>query len=185
MNLKQQAAKNLIDFKGILDYLGVSFWLDGGTLLGAIRDKDFCDGDADDVDICAYVTDMDKVSRIVKMAETVGFELYIQWPLQIAMKRGGSKIDLFFNVYDRHYDVYWTCLYKGKLIEKYIVIPQKFYHNLSPIEFKGEEFYTPSYVEEYLTLKYGDWKTPVHRSEYSCYNAEQNKIVVDKLPWVK
>jgi len=185
MDINEQATKNLFDFKMILESLDVKFWLDGGTLLGAIRDKDFCDGDADDVDICAYVTDMDKVSRIVKMAETVGFELYIQWPLQIAMKRNGSKMDLFFNVHDKEYRVFWSCLYKGKLIDKYIVIPEVYYSELSRVEFKGHWFDVPSHTEEYLTLKYGDWKTPVHRSEYSCYNAEQNKIVVDKLPWVK
>ena len=49
MTLKQQATQNLLDIKKILDELKIVFWLDAGTLLGAYRDKDFCEGDEDDL----------------------------------------------------------------------------------------------------------------------------------------
>jgi hypothetical protein len=38
-------------------------------------------------------------------------------------------------------------------------------------------FNTPFPIEDFLTLKYGDWKTPVHRSQYRCDNEDQNKFV--------
>ena len=182
MDLKDQSTKNLLDFKKILDQLGVYFWLDCGTLLGAVRDNDFCEDDENDVDLCSRIEDMSRVSVIIEMAEDIGFKLYMHWPTQIAMKRGDCKIDLFFNEYDWVRDIYWTILYKGNAIDKYVVVPGKHYKGVGGIvKFKGEVFNTPAYCTEYLTLRYGDWKTKVHRSNYSCYNKDQNKLVVNKL----
>ena len=42
---KPDAFMNLYDFKKAAVASGITFFLDGGTLLGAIRDKDFCEDD--------------------------------------------------------------------------------------------------------------------------------------------
>jgi phosphorylcholine metabolism protein LicD len=36
MEVKEQAIQNLKDIKQILDDLNITFWLDGGTCLGAL-----------------------------------------------------------------------------------------------------------------------------------------------------
>lgn len=171
-DIKLEATKNILDFKYILDKLKIPFWLDGGTLLGAYRDKDFCKDDEDDIDLCTWMEYMNP--EIIKEAEAMGFEIFHCWATQFAFKRNGSKIDLFFNM--KKGDNAYTFLYAGE--EKIpVVIPLHFYENLAPIEFKGANFWRPKEIEEYLTLKYGDWKTPVHRSEYLCYRPEDNKVV--------
>jgi len=171
-NIKIAATENILAFKEILDSLEIPFWLDGGTLLGAYRDKDFCVDDEDDVDLCTWIEF--KTDEIKELAFAKGFELFHEWETQMAFTREGSKIDLFFNMVKG--DDAYTFLYKGD--EKVpVVIPLKFYSDLSPIEFKGETFLRPTLIEEYLTLKYGDWKTPVHRSQYLCYNESDNKVV--------
>lgn len=177
MEIKDQAVQNLKDIKSILDELKITFWLDGGTCLGAYRDKDFCDGDEDDIDICAWDNQLFLVDKIISMAVERGFELHHKWELEITLKRGESRIDIFFNRKNKS-DAY-THLYDGDRIAKYVVIPVHFYERLEPIKFYDMDFLVPSPIEDYLTLKYGDWKTPIHRSQYSCINPTQNKIVRD------
>ena len=173
--MKEQATQNLKQIKGILDDLGITFWLDGGTLLGAYRDKDFCEDDEDDIDLCTWDNYLYLMDAIIEQAKALGFEVWHKWQLEIALTKNGSKIDLFFNKRNKK-DAY-THLYDGEMIHSYVVIPIKFYENLVDIQFKGETFKAPSPTEEYLSLKYGDWQTPIHRSKYSCVNAEQNKLV--------
>jgi len=177
MTVKEQAVKNLNDIKIILDELGITFWLDGGTLLGAYRDKDFCDGDEDDIDLCSWDNYLYLMDKIIDRAVELGFTIHHKWELEIALKRNGSKIDLFFNRKNKK-DAY-THLYDGDRIAKYVVIPVGFYENLVPINFYGISFLSPSPIEEYLTLKYGDFNTKIHRKDYSCVNASQNKLVRD------
>lgn len=174
-SVKEEATKNLLDFKKILDDLEVTFWLDGGTLLGAYRDKDFCKDDEDDTDLCTWDNYLPIRPQIIKMAEGKGFTLMHEWELEICVGRNGARIDLFFN--KRNGKEAYTHIYKGKEISKYVVIPIKYYERLVSIKFKGEKFLAPGPTEEFLELKYGNWRTPVHRSEYSCYNSKQNKLI--------
>jgi hypothetical protein len=165
MELKQQAEQNLRDIKQILDELKVVFWLDAGTLLGAYRDKDFCVGDEDDVDLCTWEGYLTVRPEITRMAQERGFELLHEWQLEICLGRGGSRVDIFFN--GKNGTEAYRHLYAGTQILRYLVVPSRFYEVLVPYEFKGMQFLIPSPTEEYLELKYGDWKTPVHRGNYS------------------
>lgn len=175
MTLKEQSTQNLKDFKKILDEMGVVFWLDGGTLLGAYRDKDFCIDDEDDVDLCTWDNYLYLLEDVVEKAESMGFNLLHKWELEICLERGGARIDLFFN--RKNKGEAYTYLYEGDKRTRFVVIPSKFYEKLGDIVFKGEVFNTPFPIEDFLTLKYGDWKTPVHRSQYRCDNEDQNKFV--------
>ncbi|MCX6785941.1 MAG: hypothetical protein NTZ18_03775 [Candidatus Komeilibacteria bacterium] len=181
LNTSQQIAKkNLLDFKNILDRLGIVFWLDGGTLLGAYRDHNFCANDEDDVDLCCWDNWMVLADELIARAAEKGFEVKRRWELEIAFKRDGYKIDLFFN--KKNGKEAYTYLYRPGTfnIDKFVVIPAHFYEELELIEFHGALFNRPRNIEEYLTLKYGDWRTPVNRRDYSCYNAENNKLVREK-----
>lgn len=174
MTLKESAIRNLRDIKSILDSLKIVYWLDGGTLLGAFRDRDFPPGDEDDIDIGINGNYRFLKSEIREMAEKEGFKLYHEWEYQTALTRGGSKIDLFFHQKQDRDD--WHCIYKQNVCIPAIV-PSHFFEELQMIEFHGMTFNCPRNLDGYLTYKYGDWKTPVHRSEYSCYNAENNKVL--------
>lgn len=165
MTLKQQATQNLLDIKKILDELKIVFWLDAGTLLGAYRDKDFCEGDEDDVDLCTWSSYLALKEDIVRKAVELGFDLLHEWELEICLERGGARVDIFFN--GRKGVEAYRHLYSGQSILRYLVVPARYYEVLVPCEFKGETFLAPSPTEEYLELKYGDWRTPIHRNNYS------------------
>jgi phosphorylcholine metabolism protein LicD len=178
MTTKEQAVINLREIKEILDELGVVFWLDGGTLLGAYRDKDFCEDDEDDIDLCTWDNYLFLMDEIIAKAQEKGFIIHHRWELEVALKKNGSKIDLFFNRKNKK-DAF-THLYDGDRIAKYVVIPVKYYEVLKPLVFQGMVFFAPSPIEDFLTLKYGNWKEKVHRKQYLCTNADQNKLVRDK-----
>ena len=37
---------------------------------------------------------------------------------------------------------------------------------------EGQCWPIPNYIENYLTVRYGNWRTPVHVSRYSCYTSD-------------
>ena len=172
--IKQAAIANLCEIKGILDQLAIPFWLDGGTLLGAYRDHDFCVGDEDDIDLCTWMEL--KTDAIVRQAKRHGFSVYGIWETEFALTRDGNKVDLFFNA--KKGDEAYTWLYLTGQPRVAVVIPLHFYEQLEPIEFHGMWFERPREIEEYLAYKYGPgWRTPIPRSEYTYYSAKSNRVV--------
>jgi len=177
---KKRAFENLLLFKEILDGYKIEFVLDGGTLLGAYRDKDFCEDDHDDVDL----TMMGREALILSILEDAGkkgFELYHSWQredktsAQIAVRKDGLKIDLMFKRVKkiRGGDRVWWTVYGGPNKITYKSVPAEIFEEYVPIDFKGTEFFIPQGVESYLKLRYGDWKKPVHRRDYSCFTTDK------------
>lgn len=193
MDSKETARENLISFKKILDDLNIPFFIDGGTLLGAYRDGDFCLGDENDIDLASFSAYQDKIPEIIKAAESQGFTLLRYWqgdartPMraqEIAMYREEMlipelgkikfmKIDLYFYEEAKNGVDAWTCVYNGedKCIPR--VVPLENIKNLKDIDFLGIPLKMPDMVEQYLAHTYGDWERPVHRRDYSCYNPDQ------------
>ena len=176
---KQLAMENLLEVKEALDFLKVDFVLDGGTLLGAYRDNDFCEDDHDDIDLTT-LHDSSIAIDIVEALSEKGFELYHYWEkgekntAQLSMKRHGLKIDLMFKEVKRK-NAWWTVFQGKKLIYKRV--PAKYYNKTELISFQRNEFNIPKETEDYLELRYGDWKTPIHRREFSCYTSD--KVIVE------
>ena len=174
---KQESAQALQDFKEILDQLKVRFFLDGGTALGAYREKDFCEDDQDDIDLTTLGDD--KMLDIVELAGTKGFTAYKAWKKkgqttsQIAMKRNGVKIDLMFKEIKKK-EAWWTVYKRDGVVYK--SLNKKHYKKRGKppqVNFYGETYNLPYDIEEYLFTRYGNWQTPVHRSKYSCYTSDQ------------
>lgn len=167
------AFANLLEVKEVLDRLGIMFWLDGGTLLGAIRDKDFCADDENDIDLSVWATDKHLIPELIEGVTGQGFHLYHHWTgdprapgmaQELAFTRDGLKIDVFFQeVKD---DVAWHLIYVRE-VGTPVVVPKRLLAEFAPIEFRGVTFQAPADYDGYLTYRYGDWRTPIHRSEYT------------------
>lgn len=182
-SLKEVAIDNLSMFKDIMDDLDIPFWLDGGTLLGAYRDGDFPEGDEDDIDLGTWSWYKHLIPKIIEECKKKGFELYHHWDAngkahEISFKRDKSKIDLFFFERKGH-NVYW-CLYKN---DNYIpvVFDEHLFENFKKIKFYDIDFYMPEKIEEYLEVKYGDWKKRISADKYremgGAYNPHNHKSV--------
>lgn len=185
---KDGAIKNLFDFCDILDELGIVYWLDGGTLLGAYRDHDFCDGDEDDVDVFTWSNYQHLIPEVIKRAEAKGFSLHAHWngdarapgkAQEVALIRhaitphGRYKLKVDFNFFEKKGDLAWGLAYIGPGQGIAQVCPSRFYEELGRITFYGREFNAPRDIEGYLTHRYGDFRTKIHRTVYSYTNPEQ------------
>ena len=174
---KKQAFENLVNVKSILDKFNIEFVLDGGTLLGAYRDKDFCEDDHNDIDLTTLCTH-ERAIDVLEEAGTKGLELYHYWQkdredatAQIAVKKNEMKVDLMFKEINEK-DMAWWTVFGGPNKITYKSVPATFYLNTKEINFKGVKFLIPKDVEGYLKYRYGEWKTPVHRKDFSCFKTD-------------
>ena len=151
----------------ILNDNNIKYWLEAGTLLGVIRDGDLIPWDYD-ADIGIYA---DSIEDIMKLKMKF-FPKYLikkkfintMWlPGNIRVlkvkttwekiKQLNFHLDLFC-VYKVNNNYRWSDSNALKHVN------QKFYDKLDVIDWEGRKIYIPSNAEEYLTLRYGDWKTP-------------------------
>lgn len=173
------AAENLKQCKEALYSLGIPFFLFLGTALGAYRDKDFCPGDIDDIDIAIpveYFSRFDEISeamRIKSFEQGSSFDMPAteQYPYGIAPERAfvkyydgwKSKIDIFFITpyEDKMSWVFYASPPQIRLVDKH------FFSDFEMVEFYGEIYHLPTPVPQYLEANYGpDWETPIHRDNY-------------------
>jgi len=183
-SLKEHAKANLLDMKKILDELNIVFWLDCGTVLGEYRDRTFCEGDEDDIDLGTWDAYRIYIPEIIDEAKKKGFILKNHWEYngtghEIVLAREGSRIDLYFNMRDSKRKIAYCYFYKNHKPIRKVVVPLKFYTDLVKIKFLGSSFLRPNHIEEYLELRYGDWKTKIPRKDYNCYTAPDNTFLTD------
>ncbi len=147
---KEIAEKNLLDFKKVMDYNKIPFFLAFGTLLGAIRENDFIDYD-EDVDIIILDEYRDNFLSIL-------FEFQ-----KIDLKVCRYERDLLSLIRDNEYiDIYF---FKKKFGERrvcnYISIPNYFLKKNVTISFLNTKFSIPQNPEKFLNYVYGkDWRIP-------------------------
>jgi len=159
---KKKAIKNLIDIKEVFDECKISFWLIGGTLLGAVREKDFISWD-DDVDIAVYEEDFLPKYDILKEKFILKGFIFRNTRKSIGTKitlwREGPKnsIDCLFLKSD-----YEKNKYRLSRIRRH---PRKYFEKYGTIEFKGTTFRIPYPAEKYLAFMYKNWEKPIKSSE--------------------
>lgn len=96
--------KNLKDTKEIFDKHKITYWLDWGTLLGAIREKKIIEFD-DDLDLSTFSYNWDKVNSVLPEFEKKGFKVLGMSRIKfdegfyhesIILERFGYDVDLYF-----------------------------------------------------------------------------------------
>jgi len=183
MLLKEQSFKNLVDFKEVMNALGIPWWLSEGLLLGLYRDKDCILGDEDDTDICLWKEYADRSEEILTALKEKGFEVLNDWKFDgksegIAVSRGGNKIDIIFTRKNDK-EVYFLARNlggnKGSLPYFAFVFPSEPFNDFTEIGWRDVKFPCPKGIEEYLAARYGDWKTPKLRGiDYDADSKEDN-----------
>ena len=169
------AQRLLFDVADILDDIGIEFFLNAGTLLGAVRDKKFIESDRN-VDL-AMVQE-----NLIPIAKELGSRL-IEKGIKIEVidhrhKRpwNGSIYAIKFRGYGEHGELPAYIKIKGKraipshLSDHWLVFTARFLEELDEIEFYGRTFKIPKDANGFLTETYGDWRTPTKLSNviYPC-----------------
>jgi hypothetical protein len=163
--MKPQAFDTYRCANEILRGLGITYWLDCGTLLGAIRENDFIGHDTD-IDFGVFT---DRHEDIAGLMYEMGFEKchFFGTPevgYEQSFRREGVKVDIFYfyetpppGGFER------GALWQGSWWKKHHLIVSEFDQVvLEPqrAEFLGEWTYLPRDPEKLLEARYGDWRKP-------------------------
>lgn len=179
------ARKILFTVTSLLDSKKIPYHLEGGTLLGLVRDNDLLPWDYD-VDLSIpekYAKDflmlkfqllkrgykisvrksMVEVGSIKKGEYSIFkikpiFSYFLYWFVPNYNEQF-VVLDVFVKSNDENY-TYWQA--KGKVMR----VENKYYDSHKTIQYLGHELKIPNHYESYLTEKYGNWKIPV--KEWDC-----------------
>ena len=179
-NDEKYAINFLFKIKKILESLSVHYWIEGGTLLGAVREKKLIEWDHD-LDM-GVVNISNKI--IQKLISKLKKEFYVSVK-NFNSTEGNWDLGKYrvIKVYPRKYFFFKEklCLdifiyYLGSIpneekeVYKYVVWGKNAYHKrhffdkLEQIDFYGQLINVPSNYKEFLKVKYGpDWETPKKR----------------------
>ena len=157
-------------FFKILDILednNIEYCLFAGTLLGAIRDKDFLPGDAKDTDIAIDDSHYWEVRYLMNkyiLKEKFKWYSILRKEISVCDNRNDYKVDMFFmeksnelyNVYSykrNETDRKWNHEWKS-------TFPNSAFFPSKNIKFLGRKVSIPNDFELILKTEYDDWKTP-------------------------
>lgn len=178
----------LLDAKLAIESIGLTFWLDFGTLLGVYREGDFLKNDSD-LDIGLYLEDYSKELDEVMIQH--GFKLFRgcqidggEYGLELSFIKNNIKIDLFFysrlepELYKVHCFENFPDLGERQSIKRFrglrVIEQTMLLKELTTIDFKGRSFLIPSNIEDYLSHHYGaDFMIP---KNWDYKNLEEDNI---------
>ena len=190
-----RARKVLFDVVDFLDSEGIEYWLEGGTLLGIVRDNDLLPWDHD-IDLSISVDDAIKFNQNIKKLNKKGYRVTQRKVHKdiAAFKKGQYRIfkvkkflpsilkilfsiahkhmivaDIFVKASDDKY-TFWQAM------EKIMRVDKKYYSSYETVEYLGRKLKVPYDYKGYLTEKYGDWSVPI--KNWSC-GADEKTIVGD------
>jgi len=180
-----------------LDELGAVYWLEGGSLLGAVRENGALLDWEDDVDISVLLDDemtWDRLSAglaehgaregfyvdVFKNREfiSISFDMPKPWPLRWERNRLRGEIRADIAIYRKAIsygkEVLERRSHKGTLPvteSGCFGVPQEMILPTSTIAFVDRDFSCPNQPEKYLQLMYGDFR----KIEYTYLDAEAAK----------
>lgn len=152
-------AKNVLEkLNNIFIENNLKIWLDYGTLLGAIREKDFIKHDCD-IDLGIFYEEglPKKIEKILKNNNiNVYRELIVEDKiLEQTFRINGVNVDIFYYLIIK--DKIETYYFENNLSEKRLLLNKIINPliELDEIEFKKMKWLKPIKYEEYLTVNYG------------------------------
>ena len=155
---KENAKYMLCTMKHVFEEHDIVFIIAYGTLLGAVRDRDFITHDFD-MDTMVWARDKQKVLDLAPELEKYGIRLrsyVLPWIVSFDYKGVGCDVDIL-------HEAIWPWK-KRYCLTHQMYIPKSFFENTALIEFLGESFTAPANLEEVLEYHYGkDWRIPSGR----------------------
>ncbi len=129
---EEAAIKTLLEVKAVLDKHGVEYWIDSGTLLGAVRDGKFIPWD-NDIDLGSWESELPKILDACKELKRKNYQVYIsnnvtilkEIPLSIGLyaEHGGEAIrktifprNLLAQILQRLYLIFLSAAYLKELV---------------------------------------------------------------------
>ncbi len=188
------AEKLLVRLTKLLNKQEIPYWLEGGTLLGIVRENRLLPWD-NDVDISLRKVDEKRLLKILFRLRLMGYRVSVKYykksvdPFKEGQVRivkvtnrkylfakGDVRLDLFLKL-KKDDKYFWTVGIKKPVLKS---VPATFNDNLGWVNFKNQDMMVPADIDGYLTFRYGDWKIPVKeynfkKDDLAIVNANDNK----------
>ena len=164
----------------------IFYFLQGGVLLGARREKNFIKWDWD-VEVSIFSKDfLENFEKIKKELKKNKFKIknynLIHFAPKISFYKTGHTATSFSIIGWHH------SFLRGAYTRTKLKIPMKFMNKMEKINFFNQNFFCPGPIDEYLKFQYGNWKKPIRSDKKqlylteSFYNKNENFFdVVNKL----
>jgi len=152
----------LFELDDILKKYNIIYWLDCGTLLGAVREKDFIEWDADDIDIGMYRNlplEYDLWRNLLKDFAEKNIKVVVVWDDSVfsCKKYNNDKIIIL----DVHTFKKRIKEYHVEMKNKLFFFPEENFNQLDEVNFLGKKFKVPHNPEKYLEMLYRlSWNEP-------------------------
>lgn len=178
----------LLKVTGLLTENEIKYWLDYGTLLGAVRDNEFIPWD-DDADISILAEDKTKAEKVLQSSTllknhkvfTNGFNMF-----QVHYSETNSlHVDIFLWYEDgellRRKKYIGMDKPKGTDVRKGRDFPKKWVDKTELITLAGDEFSVPHNPKHFCEFRYGKaWEVPMTIREWNTTDPKRNlTITVD------
>lgn len=164
--------RQFFDVVTILNKAGLLYHLEGGTLLGIVREQRILPWDHD-TDISIMRPDLEKLRKLLPAITRAGWRIstrnYEVKPPYTAVGdcrlikirdrkfffcAGNHTLDIFIKFELGEY-VYWSAA------RHVMRVPAHYYRGYETIKWRGLDLKVPVDYRGYLTEKYGDWSVPV------------------------
>ena len=157
----------LINVTDVFDELDILYWIDFGTLLGAIRHQDIIPWDYD-VDLCIMKKNLQKVGEKILPVLEERFSYVCRTPTPHGhiieySQHNKLRTDIYTwkilndNTYEH------VCRGFASPIRQF---SRKYINHLQTINFLGKDFKIPNFAKEKLTKMYGNWKKVNKKTPY-------------------
>lgn len=124
MKEEKKAVETLRKIKKILDKHKINYWLDEGTLLGAVREKKLIEWDYD-IDLSIWYKDLEKITPLFDEISDTGVEVcFFEGKKHIDLVDKGYKIDInLYHLKDQKATRMWYAHNKlGQILDYFIWI---------------------------------------------------------------
>lgn len=177
------------DIADALDKTACPYCLEGGTLLGILREGRLLPWD-DDVDLTVMSEHLPALMSGLGLLSRLKYRIRIRQhftdhgPINSGSTRlvritrrkfffwkGPVRVDIFVKYADDT-NAFWTVGHPRNFVTK--SVPKKFYQQLSSIDFCGKSLSIPCEYDEYLSLRYGEWREPV--KEWNCLTDDKSAL---------
>jgi len=160
-----------LEICAILDSLQMTYFIQGGVLLGAVREGAFIQWDWD-VEFSIFSKESAPLfQNILDELRVKGYTITKKDDsyenLKISFFKGKSPEPTSFTIFG-----WWHDQGAGAYRRKNLTVPEAYFKSLGSIDFLGRPINCPSDVEAYLEHQYGDWKTPKRTSDKDEYLSE-------------
>jgi len=178
------ASEVLANTCSVIKSMGLTHWIDSGTLLSAYRDGGINVYDHDiDVRMLLDEVSEETETELIKRLWSIGYRSIANLQNRRAQilashPRGtGVLLDLKFCEQDDK-DVWYYCWKEPDPTPSIHIYPIKFFKNMGQIELMGNKYPCPTPVEEYIKYHYGDeWRLFKVRAE----DAEETDLSWDYM----